>query len=253
MKSMEGKQVRAAGGGISADWLKVTAMVTMLIDHTGVVLFPGDMGWRLIGRIAFPLYVWLLVEGFSHTSDLRRYILRMGAFALISEVPFDLAVSGTAVSWEWQNVYWTLVSGLLMLCVLDRIRGRGPVRWILTALAVLGFMIAAELLGFDYGCTGPFLVFVFYLYARCGYPHPAVGFVLFCAVNLLTPVLDGYPLSYPAVWLNAAYTAVLEGFGIFSVPLICMYNGVRRWKRGKYFFYLYYPAHLLLLYGISRL
>ena len=248
MKSMEGKQVGTAGYGISADWLKVIAMVTMLADHTGVVLFPDDIGWRLIGRIAFPIYVWLLVEGFSHTSD-----LRMGAFALISEVPFDLAVSGTAVSWEWQNVYWTLTSGLLMLYILERIRGRGLVRWLLTALVVCAFMAAVELLGFDYGCTGPFLVFVFYLYARYGHPHPAVGFLLFCAANLLTPVLNGYPLNYPVVWLNAASTAVIEGFGIFAVPLICLYNGVRRWKRGRYFFYLYYPAHLLLLYAVSRL
>lgn len=241
------------GRGLSADWLKVIAMVTMLIDHAGVVLFPGDMGWRLIGRIAFPIYVWLLVMGFAHTSSLRKYLLRMGVFALLSEVPFDLATAGTAVSWGWQNVYWTLGAGLLMLAVIERIRGKGPVRWMLTVIVVAVFMAAAELLGFDYGCTGQFLIFVFYLYARYGWPHPAIGFVLFCAANLLNPILNGYPLDLPVVWLNAAMTALTEGFGIFSIPLICQYNGVRRWKRGKYFFYLYYPLHLLLLYGISRI
>ena len=79
--------------------LKLIAIITMLIDHIAAVLIPSDtMLWlvmRCIGRLAFPIFVFLLVEGFHHTRDVKKYLLRLGAFALISEVPFDLAFYGT--------------------------------------------------------------------------------------------------------------------------------------------------------------
>ena len=212
--------------GISQDWLKVIAMVSMAVDHTGVVLFPGVLGWRLIGRMAFPIYLWLLVSGFLHTKDVKKYFLRLGAFALLSEIPFDLATSGVWMTWRWQNIFFTLALCLLLLCA------------------------AAYL---DYGCMGPLLAFLLYRYRQKKSPALPVCFLLFCLSDLLSPLFSG---SFPLTWqmLTAQAGAVqIELFGIVAVPLIELDNGVRRWRRGRYFFYLFYPLHLLALVGIARL
>ena len=95
--------------------LKMIAIITMVIDHVGAVLFPMNMIFRYIGRISFPLFVFLLVEGSIHTSKIRQYELRMFLFALISEIPFDLAFSNKIVDIYSQNVFWTLTIGLVML------------------------------------------------------------------------------------------------------------------------------------------
>lgn len=266
--------------GISADALKVIAMVTMVIDHMGAALFTEVTVLRLIGRIAFPIYVWLLVLGFAHTRSRKKYILQMAACALISEIPFDLAFS-EKLTFRWQNIYFSLLWGLILLIALEKMldaevgqngealppfrrksrRMGGIVLKVKFVLLLAFFMAAAELLHFDYGCTGPVLIAVFYLFFRVGSPALPIGFFLFSFSNLFAPVLDSLwsgsiwsgALYHSKVWSNACSTALIECCGVAAVPLIQQYNGVRRWKRGKAFFYLFYPLHLLILYGIRRL
>lgn len=246
--------MRERKGGISADWLKVTAMAAMVVDHTGAVLFPRILELRLIGRIAFPIYIWLLVEGFVHTSSRKRYLLQMAALAVLSELPFDLAFSGQW-DWGWQNVYFTLLTGLLLLTVLEKTAKGGSVCAFL-ATAVL--MAVSEFCHFDYGCTGPVLVAVFYSYQKDKKPGMAAGFLLFACSNLLRPLFRGIwngglwngLLAEPLVWKNAFRTVAIESFGIMAVPILARYNGIRRWKRGKLLFYFFYPVHLLLIHGI---
>lgn len=244
--------------GISADCLKVIAMVTMVIDHTGAVLFPQQELWRVIGRIAFPIYVWLLIMGFVHTSSVQRYIGRMAVFSLISEIPFDLALTGTICTFRWQNVFWTLTISLLMLAALkkvldqmqdERAGGRGNIV-LKTALIILLTMALSEWLHFDYGAAGPALAAVFYFYARYQRPSLLTGFCLFCLAFLMDPVLNGNAGSSLA-WYYAVASISSECFGILAIPVISRYNGIRKWKRGKYFFYLFYPLHLLILYGLA--
>ncbi len=249
--------MRERKGGISADWLKVTAMAAMVVDHAGAVLFPQILELRLIGRIAFPVYIWLLVEGFVHTSSRKRYFLQMAALAVISELPFDLAFSG---GWDlgWQNVYFTLLTGLLLLTVLEKTAKGGIV---CALLATVALMAVSEFGGFDYGCTGPVLVAVFYSFEKRQKPNRAAGFALFACSNLLRPVFSGLfsgalwngLLAEPLVWEGAFGTVVIESFGILAVPLLARYNGIRRWKRGKLLFYFFYPVHLLVIYGIHLL
>lgn len=243
-------------GGISADALKVIAMVTMLIDHTGAVLFPETLWLRLIGRVSYPIFVWLLVMGFTHTSNLKKYMLRMGIFALLSEVPFDLAFSGR-LTVRTQNIYFTLLLSLFLLTAMKAVLDRpdGPDAR-LRGLAVAGLMIAtsviSELLGFDYGCMGPVLAAMFYLHVRTKKPGLPAGFFLFCLADLADPLLNGRDLMNPNVWSSTFDAIVTEAFGAVALPFISRCNGVRKWKRGKNFFYLFYPLHLLLLYAISQ-
>lgn len=273
---------RRGSGGISADCLKVIAMVTMLIDHVGAALFPNLEILRLIGRTSFPIYVWLLVMGFVHTSSRKKYMLQMAVCAILSEVPFDLAFSG-GLTFRWQNIYFSLLWGLILMTVLEKMLDaaeakkqerelmtrRGTVKtdmgssaWALWFMLILvSFMIPARLLHFDYGCTGPVLVAMFYLFYRTGKPQLWMGFLIFSFSNLVTPVADSLfdgsissgVLMDSDIWSAAFSTALVECFGAAAVPVIMQYNGVRRWKRGKMFFYLFYPLHLLILYGIRVL
>lgn len=268
--------------GISADALKIIAMLTMVIDHVGAALLTDVEILRLIGRISFPIYVWLLVMGFVHTSSRKRYMLQMGVCALISEIPFDLAFSG-GLTFRWQNIYFSLLWGLILMTVLEKVldaemgkkrtkdltadtkaeemKNGGVALTVRIGLILLIFMIIARLLHFDYGCTGPVLVAMFYLYFRTGSPRLPFGFLIFSFSNLVTPVLDSLfsgsimdgVLLNPDVWSGAFATALIECFGIIAVFFISRYNGVRRWKRGKGFFYLFYPLHLLILYAIRIL
>ena len=229
--------------GISADALKWIALLTMLCDHAGAVLFAQYPVMRLIGRTAFPLFVWLLVEGFFHTSSRKKYLGRMVFFALVSELPFDLALYGRPDR-QGQNVFFTLSISLVMLVFLERAmdacqrkRQAGEKAFLQTLAAVgtvAAAMAAAELFCVDYGGSGPLLAALFYCYKRKGSPGLAVSFLIFClSMGLLT--------------------AMVEIFGIVSVPLIARYNGKRTGRGRGRLFYLFYPLHLLILYGISML
>ena len=229
--------------GISSDALKWIALLTMLCDHAGAVLFAQYPVMRLIGRTAFPLFVWLLVEGFFHTSSRKKYLGRMAFFALVSELPFDLALYGRPDR-QGQNVFFTLSISLVMLVFLERAmdacqrKRQAGEKALLQTLAAVGTvaaaMAAAELFCVDYGGSGPLLAALFYCYKRKGSPGLAVSFLIFClSMGLLT--------------------AMVEIFGIVSVPLIARYNGKRTGRGRGRLFYLFYPLHLLILYGISML
>ncbi len=235
------------GRGVSQDALKAIALITMAIDHIGAVLFPDLLWIRLIGRIAFPIYVWLLIQGFLHTSSFPRYALRLGAFALLSELPFDLAFSG-GVNWEDQNVFFMLLCCLLMLYVLRLIRRQERWPLWLRAAATLATVFAASSLaalgGFDYGFAGPVLAAGMYLLR--GRVGVCISFLLFFAAYYFALRAQGYAP------MLSVYNVAIEAFCLPSALLICLSNGRRRWRGagGKWFFYAFYPAHLLLLYWI---
>lgn len=196
----------------------------MLIDHVGAVLFPGEMMFRYIGRIAFPIFIFLMVEGFYHTRDVRKYEIRMVIFAFLSEIPFDLAFSGEMFDWSYQNVFFTLAIGLVMMDLMDRWKG--------SSIKQLGVwaacMVIAELLCTDYGAAGILIIFVFYRFRE----RPVAKIVVTAVIALFG--FDGW----------------IECFCLFAFIPILLYNG----KRGpslKYVFYIFYPAHLLILYLIS--
>lgn len=203
--------------------LKMIAIITMLVDHIGAVLFPGEMVFRYIGRIAFPIFIFLMVEGFYHTRDVRKYEIRMAIFALISEIPFDLAFSGTLFYMGYQNVFFTLVIGLVMMDLMKRWEGAS---W-KTLGVFVACLLLAELLHTDYSAAGVLLIFVFYRFRE----------------KTVTKII------LTAIIAFACFGAV-EGFCLFAFLPILLYNG----KRGpslKYAFYAFYPVHLVILYLIS--
>ena len=140
--------------------LKLLAMITMTLDHTGAILFPSNEILRLVGRLSFPIYCFLLSEGFVHTSSRKRYLFRMGLWGVISEPVFDLAFRGNLWVPNHQNVFFTLFFGLCSLCLLTHFEKEKPA-------AAVGFLLlpifAAEWFHTDYGAFGAALIVVFYI------------------------------------------------------------------------------------------
>ena len=104
---------------MSAFTLKLIALVTMIIDHVGAIFFPQFIWLRYIGRLSMPIYAFLLVQGYMHTRNFNRYALRMGIFALLSEVPYDLLFQGTWLEFQRQNILFTFLTALFVMKLLD--------------------------------------------------------------------------------------------------------------------------------------
>lgn len=223
----------------SGSALKRIAILSMFIDHAALVLlywgilYPNlpiiegtsiDTVYRIyklmrnIGRIAFPIFCFLLVEGFTHTSNRKKYALRLLLFACISEIPFDLAVSNTLFDPNTCNVFITLVLGLLTIWTMDHFRDKVPMQLL---LALLGCYLAYRI-NSDYDYRGIILIVLLYYFR---YDRSLQSFA-------------------------GAISLYWEWPAMFAFIPISMYNGTRGISR-KYFFYIFYPAHLLMLYMIK--
>ena len=249
--------------GLSSAVLKNIAVVTMLIDHIGAVIvirlliqkglygavadqeayiawlgqnrgmYGTYMAMRIIGRLAFPIYCFLLVEGFQRTHNVKRYFGRMLLFALISEVPFDLAFSGRLWNMQYQNVFFTLFIGLMVIAGLRLVDQRlsGSETWRklagvgLYAVIIAAGSVLALVLKTDYSFKGILAITVLYLFRSRRKAQIWAGVIAFL-------LMDG-----------------LEMIAALSFLLIWFYNGARG-RQNKYFFYFFYPAHLLLLWVI---
>lgn len=207
--------------------LKWIAVLTMVIDHVGAILFPDQIWMRVIGRVAFPVYAYCLAEGFRYTSDYRRYLGRLALFAILSEIPFDLAFYGVPFSFAHQNVFFTLTLGLILLWVLERFREQ--LLLCAGAFAVLCFL--AQALHMDYGAGGLLMVFAFYL-AQQG-TSPWIGWGIFVFINLF------------------GYAGGVQWAAILALLPIGLYSG-KAGKKKQRFFYWIYPLHLLLLWIIEK-
>ncbi len=213
--------------------LKVIALLTMIVDHTGAALFPQFPILRMIGRIAFPIYIFLIAEGCRHTRSMERYMLRLLIFALISEIPFDIALyipaqlfrlSPTIADWGHQNVFFTLALGVAAVWGCKKLKSIGvPVP--VAVLAVVPCMILAELCHTDYGMLGVGAIF---LCAMCPGKWWSLGAVALFIV-----------LQYFGGWMYVALACV-------ALVAIALYNG-KRGPRAGLPFYAAYPMHLAII------
>ena len=191
----------------------------MLIDHTGAV-FDLPIEFRVIGRIAFPLFVYLIAEGCHHTKSMEKYLLRLGIFAFISEVPFDLALQGGNIDFlNNTNIFYTLFLGALSVYAFQKIR-------YFAVLPLIAAMGAAIWLGSDYSWMG--VLFIFLMAVLREIRHAEL--VTIAAFMIL---------------LYAGMMVMLVG-SMVSVLIVALANG----EKGlgvKWLFYFIYPGHLLLL------
>lgn len=231
----------------SSSTLKIIAMICMFIDHFaagivslclnkeyllgrptsnmffGLTLFNVYEIMRNIGRIAFPIFLFLLIEGFYKTRDRKKYFIRLLIFAFVSEIPFDLALRYKTVDIYSQNVYFELALILILLYFLDYYEKKfDRVKGILIKLVLvfaIGFV--SEVIHADYGISGIVAAFVMQTF-NGSRESKALSILPAFAFEMLMPVV------------------------FLSIPLVYFYNG----KRGlniKYLFYAFYPVHLLLI------
>lgn len=213
--------------------LKLIALLSMVLDHVGDNFFPDQIWMRALGRMAMPLFAFCVAEGYCHTRDRRRYLLRLGLFALISEIPFDLVTAGRVLEFGHQNImasfFWAVLALLVREALLARLPGKGGKLLSFALLAV--FWVASLFLGLDCTMVSVGLVILFVLLHDRPLP-------LRCALGM------GF---YLLLRNKGLYLFGLAGF----LPLL-FYNGER--GRGlKWLFYGFYPGHLLLIWLIRSL
>ena len=238
---------------MSALMLKIVACAAMLIDHIGFQY--GNMLCRAIGRIAFPIFVYLLCNGFHHTSNKGRYALRLAIFAILSQVPFSLFCYG--VLWQSHgNVMFTLLMAFLCLWSAEELRCRRGLRWLafVPSLAVCA-LYHFGLLSSDYGAKGILLALVFYCFDG-NRILTALGmlFAVFYTFFLsLAKNLWFFVLKQDTLPLQMSQWEMYQFFSLLALIFIFSYNGRKGRGSGKllqYFFYLFYPLHQLALWLI---
>ena len=216
--------------------LKLIAICTMFIDHLGYTLFPGELWLRCVGRVAFPIFCFLIAEGCVYTHDRKKYALRLLAFALLSEIPFNLMNSGAVWDIYHQNVLWTLLAGALVCWLMDGTLKRGaPLSGALTIPAMVAAFFLLNLFHTDYSGWGMLLVVMFYGIHRA--PGGTVSKMAAQAVGL-------------AIFSIAVMGGVsIELWSLVALVPIWLYNGQRGFshKAVQYGFYAFYPIHILVL------
>lgn len=183
--------------------------------------------FRIIGRISFPIFIFLLVEGFLYTKNKLNYAFRLFLFAVISEIPFDLVFCGKFIEMGYQNVFCTLFLGLILLILVEKMEAYFQHRVLLRNISVIFlsivFMKLADFFMTDYGGVGVLSIIVMYWFRKNRVEQIVMGcFVL-------------------------TFSSMLELSALACLPLIRRYNGTRGMNI-KYVFYAFYPAHLILIY-----
>lgn len=210
--------------------LKLFAMIAMIIDHLKDSFFPEQIWMKVVGRLAMPVFAFMVAEGYHHTRDREKYLLRLFVFGLISEIPFDLVVKDRILELTHQNIMFTFAWSVLCLMCIDRIaeNENRTLRYVLNTVTVLFFAIGSLLMGLDYNIVGP-AVIVTYHFLR------EKSLVISNSIAALIYL----------VFRNVGVYA----FGVMGFIPIYLYNG-KRGKGLKWLFYCFYPLHLLLIYLI---
>lgn len=221
----------------------------MISDHVWATTMSFGNWMTYIGRMAFPIFAFQIAEGFIHTKDFKKYALRLLAFGLVSEIPFNLFYSSRWFNPYHQNVMFTLLLGLLAIRVIDNLKKDISAKNIGKSVLWLLLIGIGGTLGFvDYGFLGVLTVVMFYLCR--GYRFTPI-------LQLIGMILINIVFFEGQVFIFEVFGKTLEipsqGFAVFALIPIWLYNG----KKGKsskalqYGFYAFYPVHMLILYLIK--
>lgn len=267
--------------GLSGTAIKYIAMAAMVCDHLIQVGFRPYMirmgkpefkdsliyflGSSVIGRMAFVLFAFLCVQGFMHTKSKKKYILSLFVFALISEFPFDFAVFGKPSEWNmqiWsmQNVYFTLAMGVTALTIYEKagtlIHEGKKIQGIAMYVSLLVPMLFCHIIHSDYGFAGILFILLLYIFRFDNIKSVLFAFIPFIIAMGTEQFIYRNP-SVPKSWDGLGsfiinYAFGIEGNGIIAFIITAAYNGTRGRQLNKWLYYIFYPAHLLLIALIFR-
>lgn len=235
---------------INALELKVLAMALMLCDHMWATVLP-DIGWiSNLGRLAFPIFAFQIVEGFYQTHDRKKYIRRMLVFALISEIPFDLMTSGVWFYPFHQNVMMTFLIGLLMLSWMERVRGTLWKYLLVSAACAALSIVLGSIVMADYFQFGLLTVLLFYWTRNWKY-----GWVIQLAGMIWIHGIYMGSLELTMHLFGQTFVIPQQGLAVLSLIPIWMYNGKQGYhsKPVQYACYAFYPVHMLILYFLRQI
>lgn len=234
--------------GLTSFSLHILAMALMLCDHLWATLFPAQEWLTCMGRMTFPIFAFLIAEGYFHTSDVGKYIRRVLIFALLSEIPFNLIYGSSLIYPFHQNVLWTFLIALLSLRAIEKAKAleKRWLVWPLVLLVILFDSLFGTITMVDYLGAGVLTVLVFYFFR--GKQWWCLLGQLVCLAYLNLSVLGGYYYSVSIGGLEV--NIIQQGFALLSLIPIWLYNGRQGYhsKPFQYFCYAFYPLHLLLLY-----
>ena len=214
--------------------LHIWAMLLMLCDHLQLTLLPDLPILRCVGRLAFPLFAFMAVEGYLHTRSLKKYLLRLLMLAVISEIPFDLLVSGSVFDPMHQNVIWTIILGLCCIRAFENISA--DLKKMLSAVVIIASLAAAIIARVDYSSAGVLTLLAFYAFRGNTVRCRLMQLLSLAFINLV--LLGGIEFAFP-----------YQALAVLSLPIIWLYDGSQGPHNGfiKAANYLFYPAHMLML------
>lgn len=237
---------------ITSTALHILAMALMLCDHLWGTVVPGNDWLTCIGRLAFPIFAFMLVEGYFHTRNLKKYVLRLLIFALLSELPFNLAIGSRWFYPIHQNVLWSFLLSIGLIHLNEKARSKGKL-W-LQLLTALTTTIFGALLGLitmlDYYHAGVLTVLVFYFFRQRKW-WSFLG-QLICLWYINVEMLGG--LGYELQLWGHNFFLPQQGFALLALLPIWLYRGKQGFhnKFLQYTYYAFYPVHLLIL-GILKM
>lgn len=213
--------------------LKIIAVITMLFDHTGYIIFGHFSFMNYIGRLSFPIFAFLITEGYKYTKNLKKYFARLLIFAIISQIPYMLFIDTFSNSFSL-NILFTLTLGLLGITIYDKIKYK-PFGILL--VIILSFI--AQYLHFDYGWFGIVIIFIFYIFKKQK---------LLMNIYICTVIFVNY-FFYYITTLRMEFILIILFCSLSLIP-INLYNE-KKGKNIKYFLYVFYPMHLIALYLLT--
>lgn len=220
--------------GLSGNQLKIIALIAMTIDHIGVQCFPSITLLRIIGRLSFPIFAYMIAEGCQHTHHRKKYLLSMSGLALICQLVYYFAMGSL-----YMCVLVTFSLSILLIYALDLARNRGGVFWAVPAIIFAGvccltlvYLFPGTDFSIDYGIWGVLMPVFVYL----GVSRKDKLALLGAAMILLSRSLGG-----------------IQWFCLAALIPLSLYNGRRGKAKLKHLFYIYYPLHLVVIYGLSLL
>lgn len=215
--------------------MKIIAVICMLMDHIGFLFFPDQIQWRMIGRLAMPIFAFGIARGAWYTSSMKRYMKKILMFALISQLPFwwmeQMAYGGSFFSLHF-NIGFTFLAALIIINLIKRAANKKRSLEI-GEFFVVGILLAsADLLQFDYGSYGILVVLLCYM--------------VVCSKQRMWILWIGYTVLTYLNYLSSMSMFLLQEVGILAFGVIFALQGVSEKRMGR-FFYIFYPVHMIVL------
>lgn len=238
--------------GLSSFTLSVMAMILMFIDHLWATNIAGNNWMTSIGRLAFPIFAFMISEGYFHTKNFKKYIKRLLIFAIISEIPFNYMTGGNLIYPFDQNVLWTFIIALSLIHLNEKMRKKGKL-WIsiLTAVitVILGWFIGTIAM-VDYKGAGVLTVLTFYFFNQKKWWSYLAQFLTLFYLNV--EMLGG--MFFEIMIFGSKISISQQGLALFALIPIWLYNEQRGYdsKTYQYIKYWFYPAHMAILCLLAR-